>query len=333
MEGRASRGVGAGSSPPPCFVRPSRRTRAVPPRDSRLAGSSSSSTTSTSSFSGPGENDDAARGTTTTATTTLTEEALQGRGDGRSKGRQKLFTNISPVYDVLNDALSLGLHRTWKRRVVKLTECGVGDTALDVCCGSGDLAFLLARKVGASGHVSALDFSANMLSYALQRSVSKDLFRFTFDRRGGKGGASTISWIHGDALDLPFDDSSFDCVTIGYGLRNVEDRERCLQEVRRVLRPGKRAVILDFNSPDESGEGGRRSKAINTFRDACLDAFVVPVATACGLREEYAYLKPSIADYPTGEDLVALARDEVGFGEAEFQEIAAGLMGALVLRK
>ena len=140
MEGRASRGVGAGSSPPPCFVRPSRRTRAVPPRDSRLAGSSSSSTTSTSSFSGPGENDNAAR-----ATTTLTEEALQGRGDGRSKGRQKLFTNISPVYDVLNDALSLGLHRTWKRRVVKLTECGVGDTALDVCCGSGDLAFLLSR--------------------------------------------------------------------------------------------------------------------------------------------------------------------------------------------
>ncbi|UPR01973.1 2-phytyl-1,4-naphtoquinone methyltransferase [Chloropicon primus] len=277
---------------------------------------------------------------------TITEEALQGKGEGKSKGREKIFTNISPVYDVLNDALSLGLHRLWKRRVVSLTECKRGDKALDVCCGSGDLAFLLAKKVGASGEVSALDFSANMLSYALQRSVAKSLFQYTYfdekprdDGGGDEGGSGTIRWIHGDALDLPFEDCSFDCVTIGYGLRNVEDRAKCLREVHRVLKPNKRAVILDFNSPKEEGPPAargntrRRAGIINRFRNFCLDAFVVPAATLCGLREEYAYLKPSIADYPDGSTLVTLSMEDARFTQAEFQEIAGGLMGALVLRK
>ncbi len=305
----------------------------------------------------------------------LLEEALYS--ENKSEGRQKLFTNISPVYDILNDALSLGLHRRWKRRVVRLAGCKRGDRALDVCCGSGDIAFLLARAAGKPGHVSALDFSANMLSYALQRSLAKDLFQFTTfgdedgedgeagpssspgEVRGaggiGGGDASTISWIHGDALALPFEDGTFDCVTIGYGLRNVEDRLRCLREVHRVLKPNKRAVVLDFNSPKDpasatmapgDGQGQRqeeerersggwisRPRVINTFRNFCLDTFVVPVATVCGLRDEYAYLKPSIKGYPDGAVLVAMATDGAGFKRAEFVEMAAGLMGALVLEK
>ena len=289
------------------------------------------------------------------------EEALYS--ETKARGRENLFSNISPVYDVLNDALSLGLHRRWKRNVVRLTELKAGERALDVCCGSGDLAFILARTAGPRGHVSALDFSANMLSYALQRSVTKDVFQYTFQRQrddddnrregGGRGGegASTISWIHGDALALPFEDGSFDCVTIGYGLRNVEDREKCLREVYRVLRENKKAVILDFNSPkvvEEKSKGGggssssssgnrgsnnTRARIINNFRNLCLDTVVVPVATVCGLREEYAYLKPSIKEYPDGQSLVQLARESVGFQQAEFVEMAAGLMGALVLKK
>ena len=195
------------------------------------------------------------------------EEALYG---DKSKGREAIFTNISPVYDILNDGLSLGLHRRWKRRVVKLSECTTGDRALDVCCGSGDIAFRLSRAVGSEGHVSALDFSSDMLSYAVQRSVAKRLLR---NER-----AATISWVHGDALELPFEDEEFDGVTIGYGLRNVADRDLCLREVHRVLKREKKAVILDFNSPKET------KQYINRFRNFCLDTFVVPTATLCGFR-------------------------------------------------
>jgi demethylmenaquinone methyltransferase/2-methoxy-6-polyprenyl-1,4-benzoquinol methylase len=271
------------------------------------------------------------------------EEALSE--ERASEGRERLFTNISPVYDVLNDALSLGLHRRWKRRVVELAECKSGDRCLDVCCGSGDLSFLLARKAGPRGSVNALDFSANMLSYAIQRSFEKDLFQYSFrgshiDGGGGGGeNAATIQWIHGDALALPFANSTFDCLTIGYGLRNVRDRRQCLRECHRVLKPGKRAVILDFNSPDPSKQEnsrtglGLRSRFISSFRNLCLDVFVVPTATVCGLRDEYAYLKPSIKAYPDGRELVQMAKEEAGFEQAEYLEMAVGLMGALVLRK
>ena len=127
-----------------------------------------------------------------------------------------LFDRIAPVYDQLNNWLSLGQHRIWKLMAVKWSNPSPGDVGLDLCCGSGDLAQLLARQVGATGHVTGVDFSAEQLAIARQRASVQ------FPRL-------PLSWVEADALNLPFDDSYFDCATMGYGLRNVTDILRCLQ--------------------------------------------------------------------------------------------------------
>lgn len=153
-----------------------------------------------------------------------------------SDDRQRLFNRIAPVYDNLNELLSLGQHRIWKRMAVSWSGAKLGDHVLDVCCGSGDLTFLLSEKVGNGGKVVGLDFSKEQLSIASSRQHSKS-----------KTCYMNIKWVEGSALDLPFPDSYFDAVTIGYGLRNVVDRRKALEEVYRVLKQGSRVSVLDFN--------------------------------------------------------------------------------------
>ena len=278
-------------------------------------------------------------------------DAFSGAESRAGGAREQLFTTISPVYDVLNDALSLGLHRQWKRQTVSLAMAGVDEHAdcLDVCCGSGDLAFLLARAVGRKGTVTGLDFSKNMLDHAASRAQRKASRGRGRGRGRGQGqlteeppspprnGASgtdplgRIRWVCGDAMAMPFDDAVFDCATMGYGLRNVTDRRRALAELCRVLKPGGRAAILDFNSPKARR---KRDIAVRAFRNTMLDWVVVPVASVCGLREEYRYLKPSISSYPEGTELERIAmQDEVGFRHAKYHVIVFGLMGILVCEK
>nr|XP_023920866.1 2-phytyl-1,4-beta-naphthoquinone methyltransferase, chloroplastic-like [Quercus suber] len=136
----------------------------------------------------------------------------------------------------LNDLLSLGQHRIWKRMTVSWTGAKMGDCALDLCCGSGDLAFLLSEKVGSNGKVIGLDFSKEQLSIASCRQGLAPNACY-----------NNIEWVEGDALELPFSDGYFDAITMGYGLRNVVDKERAMQEMFRVLKPGSRISILDFN--------------------------------------------------------------------------------------
>ncbi|XP_027361822.1 2-phytyl-1,4-beta-naphthoquinone methyltransferase, chloroplastic isoform X2 [Abrus precatorius] len=155
--------------------------------------------------------------------------------------RRALFSRIAPVYDNLNDLLSLGQHRIWKRMAVSWTEAKMGDRVLDLCCGSGDLSFLLSQKVGSDGKVIGLDFSREQLLIATSRQHSLSNKCFT-----------NIEWIEGDALDLPFSDGWFDAVTVGYGLRNVVDKRKAIREILRVLKAGSRVSILDFNKSDES---------------------------------------------------------------------------------
>nr|KJB15589.1 hypothetical protein B456_002G186100 [Gossypium raimondii] len=150
--------------------------------------------------------------------------------------RQQLFNRIAPVYDNLNDLLSLGQHRIWKRMAVSWSGAKTGDSLLDLCCGSGDLTFLMSEKAGADGKVIGLDFSKEQLSIASSRQylLSKACY-------------NNIEWVEGDALDLPFSNGYFDAITMGYGLRNVVDKRRAMQEMFRVLKPGSRVSILDFN--------------------------------------------------------------------------------------
>ena len=223
---------------------------------------------------------------------------------------EAIFNRIAPVYDRLNDRLSFGQHRIWKLMAVKWSEAKLGDDALDVCCGSGDLALLLAKKVGSRGKVTGLDFASEQLAIAKQRSV--------------KYPTVPMDWIEGDALALPFADNRFDCATMGYGLRNVTNISRSLQELLRVLQPGAKAAILDFHRPSAG--------YMQAFQQWYLANVVVPTARSMGLTEEYAYINPSVERFPVGKEQIELAYS-VGFSQAVHYSLMGGMMGILVLTK
>ncbi|XP_010551594.1 PREDICTED: 2-phytyl-1,4-beta-naphthoquinone methyltransferase, chloroplastic isoform X2 [Tarenaya hassleriana] len=224
--------------------------------------------------------------------------------------RQDLFNRIAPVYDNLNDLLSFGQHRVWKRMAVSWSGANRGDFVLDLCCGSGDLAFLLSEKVGSSGKVVGLDFSSEQLAIASSRQNLR-----------AKPCYKNIEWVEGDALELPFADGVFDAITMGYGLRNVFDRQRAMREMYRVLKPDSRISILDFN---------KSHQPVTAFiQEWMINNVVVPAAAVYGLASDYEYLKSSINGYLTGEELETLAL-QAGFSSAKHYEVSGGLMGNLV---
>ncbi len=224
---------------------------------------------------------------------------------------QALFDRIAPVYDQFNYWLSLGQHRIWKKMAVKWCEPRLGDKCLDICCGSGDLSQILANQVGKSGQVVGLDFSEAQLKIAQQRHQAQYPHL-------------PLRWQGGDALHLPFPNDSFDCATMGYGLRNVVDIPLCLSELYRVLKGGKKATILDFNRPQNEG--------LLKFQEWYLKTLVVPTAKHFNLTHEYAYIHPSLERFLTGSQQIKLALD-AGFQKAIHYPIAGGLMGVLVLTK
>ncbi|MCM1984286.1 bifunctional demethylmenaquinone methyltransferase/2-methoxy-6-polyprenyl-1,4-benzoquinol methylase UbiE [Lyngbya confervoides] len=224
---------------------------------------------------------------------------------------QRIFDQIAPIYDPLNDWLSLGQHRIWKQMTVNWSGAQPGDRVLDLCCGSGDLTQMLARQVGPTGWVTGLDFSAAQLANA-QRRVA------------GKGIARRITWQLGDAVALPYPDLSFDAITMGYGLRNVVNIPQALREIHRVLKPGARAAILDFCHSDHAG--------VQQVQRFFLNQLVVPLATRFGCESEYAYIEASIERFPLGREQESLAQ-AAGFAQTTYYLTALGLMGVLVCQK
>jgi len=220
---------------------------------------------------------------------------------------QGIFNRIAPVYDSLNQWLSLGQHQIWKLISVKWSQPELGDTALDICCGSGDLTQMLAQRVGDKGKVYGLDFSAEQLAVAKKRNSLQ-----------------AIEWIEGDALNLPFQSRTFDCLTMSYGLRNLTDIPKALMEVYRVLKQGAKAAILDFHRPDDP--------MMSLFQDLYLNHLVVPVAFAYGFKEDYAYIGQSLKKFPNGREQVKLGY-QAGFSHVVHYPIAGGMMGVLVLTK
>ncbi|KAH7835238.1 hypothetical protein Vadar_024300 [Vaccinium darrowii] len=224
--------------------------------------------------------------------------------------RQALFSRIAPVYDNLNDVLSLGQHRIWKRMAVSWSGAKEGNNVLDLCCGSGDLAFLLSEKVGPNGKVIGLDFSKEQLSVASSRQHSRSKACF-----------NNIEWVEGNTLELPFSDCYFDAITMGYGLRNVINFHKAMEEMYRVLKPSSQVSILDFNKSTDTFSA--------SFQEWMIDNVVVTVANGYGFAEEYKYLKSSIQEFLTGKELEKLALG-VGFAKSKHFEIGGGLMGNLV---
>jgi demethylmenaquinone methyltransferase/2-methoxy-6-polyprenyl-1,4-benzoquinol methylase len=227
---------------------------------------------------------------------------------------QALFDRIAPVYDALNQTLSLGQHKIWKQMAVKWCDLQLGDRTLDICCGSGDVAMMLAEKVGPQGSVCGLDFAAQQLNVAAARQRQAMNPQTT----------APIDWIQGDALSLPFAADTFDGVTMSYGLRNVTDTSQALREIHRVLKPGAKAAILDMHRPE--------NPLMRQFQQWYLDCVVVPAASRQGLTDEYAYIAPSLARFPVGREQEAMAR-AVGYRIAVHYPIAQDTMGVLVLTK
>jgi demethylphylloquinol methyltransferase len=225
---------------------------------------------------------------------------------------QAIFNRIAPVYDRLNDDLSLGIHWVWKQMAVSWSGAEMGDTCLDLCCGSGDLTQLLAKQVGTTGEVIGADFATDQLAHAATKIVNI------------YPPLSQIKWVEADALDLPFADNHFDAATIGYGLRNVTDISLCLAQLHRVLKPGAKVAILDFHRPS--------NQLVRRFQQWYLAKIVVPKATELGMTDEYAYLNPSLDRFPIGSEQVQLGLT-AGFSQAIHYPIASGMMGVLVLTK
>jgi len=225
-------------------------------------------------------------------------------GEQRAAKVNDLFAAIARRYDLLNDLQSLGLHRFWKQRVVRLAQVTPGARALDVCCGTGDIALRLAR---AGAAVVGLDFSDAMLAVAGKRQKAE----------GGRQ-VGEVSFVHGDAQKLPFHEAEFDIVTVGYGLRNLASWETGLREMARVAKPGGRLLVLDFGKP---ANPVWRALYFGYLRLA------VPVLgrVFAGSADAYAYILESLRHYPAQLGVAAKLR-ELNLVEVQTLNLLGGAM-------
>ncbi len=164
--------------------------------------------------------------------------ARPGDGSGTLQAPQvrAMFDRIAGIYDLMNSAMTAGLHHRWRARAAELARVGSGDSALDVACGTGDLALALAGRVSPGGEVLGCDFSEAMLDRARTKAAARD-------------GGARVRFEWADAMALPYDDDTFDAATVGFGARNFEDLARGLREMARVVRPGGRVVVLEITTP------------------------------------------------------------------------------------
>ena len=195
-----------------------------------------------------------------------------------------MFDRIAGVYDLMNTAMTAGLHHAWRKRAADRAVLAAGDSALDVCCGTGDLALELARRVGPEGEVVGCDFSEPMLELARRKAAEQ--------------GASQVRFEWADALRLPYEEGSFDAVTVGFGLRNLADLDRGLEEMARVLKPGGRLVILEITQP--------RRPPLSLFYSLWFDRLVPLLGALAGDRDAYSYLPASVRRFPSPERLAAM---------------------------
>jgi demethylmenaquinone methyltransferase/2-methoxy-6-polyprenyl-1,4-benzoquinol methylase len=211
---------------------------------------------------------------------------------------RSMFDRIAPVYDVMNRVMTAGLDVRW-RRLAAESAVRKGDRVLDAACGTGDLA-LADLKAGAA-RVTGLDFSAGMLDRARRKTADR---------------SNVLEWVQGDMLALPFADETFDSATVGFGVRNVEDLELGLRELRRVLRPGGRLAILEITQP---------RGALRPFYSLWFDRIVPLLGRVLPGGDAYTYLPASVKRFPTAERLADLLR-ETGFGDVRFRLLGGSIV-------
>ncbi len=215
-----------------------------------------------------------------------------------------VFDSVAGNYDLMNDLMSGGMHRLWKRFALLQTGLRPGQRALDVASGTGDLGAGLARQVGREGFAVLTDINREMLARGRDRLIDKGL-------------GAQVSFVIANAECLPFADASFDCVTIGFGLRNVTDKPAALVSMRRVLRPGGRLLVLEFSKPRPEIRA-----AYDAYSFSVLPRLGGIVA---GDAASYRYLAESIRMHPDQETLAAMIRD-AGFDDCRWHNLAAGVV-------
>ena len=211
-----------------------------------------------------------------------------------SEGVQRMFDRIAPVYDAMNRVMTAGLDQRWRKATVRAA-VQPGDHVLDACCGTGDLA--VAAWARGAGHVIGVDFSEGMLERARRK-------------------APELEWVQADVLALPFEDANFDSVVVGFGIRNVEDLEAGILELRRVLRPGGRVGILEITTP---------RGPLAPFYKLWFDRVVPLLGRLLPGGSAYTYLPASVRRFPGPEELAELL-GSCGFQAVRFRRFAGGIV-------
>ena len=218
---------------------------------------------------------------------------------------REVFESVAPSYDIMNDLMSVGMHRLWKAFMLGRTGLRPGQQALDVAGGTGDIAMGLAKQVSPTGHVFHTDINEAMLEVGSDRLLDKGL-------------GNNVTSLVANAEELPFDDSSMHCVTIAFGLRNVTDKQKALNEMARVTRPGGRVMVLEF------------SKLVAKWLEPVYDAYSFRVLPALGKlvaddAASYRYLAESIRMHPDQETLKGMMLD-AGLEDCSYHNLSGGIV-------
>ena len=216
---------------------------------------------------------------------------------------QGVFNSVASRYDVMNDVMSVGIHRLWKDAMMDWLAPRPGQRLLDVAGGTGDIAFRFLKRAG-SGHATVLDLTEPMLVAGRKRAEAEQM-------------AGSIDWVVGDAMALPFDAGSFDVYTISFGIRNVTRPQQALDEAFRVLRPGGRLMVLEF------------SQLPNRALQKAYDLYSFNVIPRMGQviardRDSYQYLVESIRNFPDQETFLGMIR-QAGFEQAKYRNLSMGI--------
>ncbi len=218
---------------------------------------------------------------------------------------REVFDSVAGKYDLMNDLMSLGIHRIWKRIAITLSNVRQGDQVLDLAGGTGDLTILFDKRVRPTGSVILADINRSMLEVGRDRLIDRGL-------------VSNISYTQVNAESLPFKDNSFDCVCIAFGLRNVTDKDAALRSMHRILKPGGRCIILEFSHP--------KAKLVKKLYDAYSFRLLPTIGKIfAGDADSYRYLAESIRMHPEQDKLKEMM-ENAGFELSEYFNLTQGIV-------
>jgi len=216
---------------------------------------------------------------------------------------QGVFNSVASKYDIMNDVMSVGIHRVWKEAMMDWLAPRAGQKLLDVAGGTGDVSFKFLGRAG-SGHATVLDLTEPMLVEGRKRAEAAAM-------------ADSLDWVVGDAMALPFEDNTFDVYTISFGIRNVTRPQEALNEAYRVLRPGGRLMVLEFSQLPNP----MMQKAYDLYSFNVIPRMGQMIANDC---DSYQYLVESIRNFPDQETFLGMLRT-AGFGQAKYRNLSLGI--------